>query len=545
MQLFRKLFSSWIQFVYHTFDRVVINGYLDFFRAESHVVVFFQQLLQEPVITKAVLRRRTAEYVRWIEAYARKQKIPLIWVPRDAKGKHLKHEDVVGPALKRVRRAKRFGVYYILMSMEQGRTFRSIQLRHDTKDPNYRMIRPEFCRYRHYYFYIYDPILGAMALRVGSFLPFQVCAYLNGHEFIARYLTLHKISYTQADNAFTAVAEPKALQRAANQFQAKTIRPRLNYWSLVLGPKFSAKEKLACKGLHRSWAIQQVEYCWNVVFKRHWPIRHIFERCCELSLYSFTADRIGQIFGHRTTRRLHGKLQTILERIEHGRHVFRAYWKNSFLKQYEKWRTYLRLEVVCNHLPDLNLRKGLDILEEARRSFEGILDRFAANQARNFNVHGQDDLLARLAKPVRLGKSKMAGIRLDQVRMMRLLEVLLRRGAGSLGGWTAKELRNAILDAFELKSRQYSPGAIRYDLRKLRAHHLIQRIPHTQRYRLTTKGQKTAILTSLLRKRVYGPLAASAFVHRPAPEPIPTSRIESAYRKADQAFDQLMHAMAA
>src|SRR6266404_3083 len=163
MQLFRKLFSSWIQFVCHTFDRVVINGYLDFFRTESHVVVLFQQVRGEHVITKAVLRQRTAEYVRWIETYAQNAKIPLIWVPRDAKGKPLRHEEVVGPALERARRAQRFGVYYILMNMEQGRTFRSIQLRHATKDPNYRMIRPEFCRYRHYYFYIYDPILGAMA----------------------------------------------------------------------------------------------------------------------------------------------------------------------------------------------------------------------------------------------------------------------------------------------------------------------------------------------------------------------------------------------
>lgn len=544
MQLFRKLFSSWIQFVYHTFDRVVINGYLDFFRAESHVVVFFKEVLHEPVITKKVLRRRTAEYVQWIKAYAGKNEIPLIWVPR-IKGKPVSHEAVVGTALERARRAQRFGVYYILMSMEQGRTFRSIQLDHDTTDPNYRMIRSEFCRFRHYYFYIYDPILGAMALRVGAFLPFQVCAYLNGHEFIARYLTLHRISYTKADNAFKAVADPKALQRAANQFKAKTIRSRLNYWSFVLAPKFSAKEKLACKGLRRSWSIQQVEYCWNVVFKRHWPIRHIFERSCELSLYSFTADRIGQIFGHRTTRYLKGKLQTVLERIPHGRHVFRAYWKNSFLKQYEKWRTYLRLEMVSNNLPDLNLRKGLDNLEEIREVSQGILDRFAANQARNFNVHGQDDLLARLAKRVRLGKSKIAGIRIDQVRMMRLLEVLLRRGAGSLGGWTAKELQKAILDAFELKPGQYPLSAIRYDLRKLRAHHLIQRIPHTQRYRLTTKGQKTAILTTLLRNRVYKPLAASAFVHRPASEPMPDSRIEAAYRKVDLAFEELMQAIAA
>ena len=48
MQLFVKLFSSWIQFVYHTFDRVVINGYLDFFRAEGHVVEFFHKVVKEP-----------------------------------------------------------------------------------------------------------------------------------------------------------------------------------------------------------------------------------------------------------------------------------------------------------------------------------------------------------------------------------------------------------------------------------------------------------------------------------------------------------------
>ncbi len=544
MQLFIKLFSSWIQFVYHAFDRVVINGYLDFFRFEANVVHFFHTVLQEPIITKAVLRRRTADYVAWIQAYARKHKIPLDWVPRH-KGKPVRHAEVVGPTLARCRRAGRFGVYSILMSMEQGPTFRSIQPKHPTGDPNYRIIRPEYCRYRCYYFYIYDPVLGAMVLRVGSFLPFPVTAYLNGHEFIGRQLHLQKIGHTQQDNAFTAVDNPKALQAAANAFDVKTIRERLKYWSYVLAPKFSARERSACKGLGRSWAIQQVEYCWNVVFKRHWPIRHIFERCCELSLYSLTADRVGQIFGHRVTRRFQGKLQTVLERVDHGRHVFRAYWKNSFLKQYEKWRTFLRLEVVSNHLPDLSLKKGLDGLEEVRRGLKTVVDRFAANQARNFNVHGHFDLLARLAKPVKRGKNKIAGLRLDQVRITRLLECLLRRGAGSLGGWKSKELHAAILDAFEIKHAQYPIDALRYDLRKLRAHAVIERIPHTQRYRLTTKGQKVAILMTLLRKRIYGPLAASSLRHAPAPLPQPCAQIEKAYRKADHAFEELIQALAA
>jgi len=545
MHFFVKLFSPWIQFVYHCFDRVVITGYLDFFRAEHHVVHFFHNVLKEPVITKAVLRRRTNDYVRWIEAYARNRQIPLIWVPRDAKGKPLSHEEVVASALQRARRAQRFGVYYILMSKERGRSFRSIQLRHATKDPNYRMIRPEFLHYRHYYFHLYDSLLGNMVLRVACFIPFTVCAYLNGHEFIARRLQAQKRSFRQQDNAFTAVDDPQALQRAANALSAKILRQRLNYWAFTLAPKFSLQERLACQGLARSWSIQQLEYCWNIVFKRHWPIRHIFERSCELSLYSFTADRISQIFGLRISRHFHGKLQTVLEHIEHGRHVFRAYWKNGFLRQYEKWRTYLRMELLSNCLPDLKLRKGLAGLDQIRKTCHGILDRFAANQTTLLNVHGHFDLLARLAKPVQLNKSKLAGIRLDQVRMMRLLQVFLGRGAGSLGAWSAKELRQAILDTFELKAQQYSANALRYDLRKLRAHGLIERLPHTHRYRLTAKGQKVAILMTLLRKRLYGPLAASAFVHQPAAEPQPPTPIEKAYRKADRAFQEIVDLMAA
>jgi hypothetical protein len=544
MQSLIKLFSTWIQFVYHTFDRVVINGYLDYFKEESNVVHYFHHVRKQPVITKEVLRERTAHYVRWVKSYAAHRGLPHHWVPY-VKRKPVRHEDLVGPALKHFCRAKRFGVYYILMSKERGRTFRSNQLRRATRDPNYRMIRSEFSLFRHYYFYIRDPVLGAFALRVGSFLPFQVCAYVNGHELIARELERRQIAFRKEDNAITAVQDPQALQRAANAFTAEVLAQRLNYWAFTLGPKFSRAEKLACKGLYRSWAIQQVEYCWNVIFKKHFPIRHLFERCCELSLYSFTADWVAQIFGHRLTRRLKGKLQTVLERMEHGRHVFRAYWKNCCLRQYEKFRTYMRLEVLSNNLKDLNLRKGLSYLEEVRSTCQKILDRFAAAQTQNLNVHGHFDLLARLAKPVLLGQSKIAGIRLDQVRMMRLLEVLLRRGAGSLGGWNMKELRAAILDACELAPAQYRVSAIRYDMRKLRAHGLIERLPHSHRYRLTAKGQKVAILMTLLRKRVYGPLASSAFVHAPAPAPLPTARIELAYRKADQAFQTLIDAIAA
>jgi hypothetical protein len=49
---------------------------------------------------------------------------------------------------------------------------------------------------------------------------------------------------------------------------------------------------------------------------------------------------------------LRGKLGTVIDQIEHGHHVFRAYWKNAFLKQYEKFCALLRNELCSNNLRD-------------------------------------------------------------------------------------------------------------------------------------------------------------------------------------------------
>jgi hypothetical protein len=540
MPLFVKLFSSWIQFFYFTFDRVVLHGYLSFFQHEGHVVAFFRNLVGAPVLSKEVLSKRTQDYNRWVEAFAKKNSVPLLWAPPN-----LRKEDLVRPALERRRARQQFGVYFILMSMEQGPSYRISPPQFPTADPNYRILRAQRSRYRHYYFYIYDSVLGACCLRIGSFLPFQATAYVNGHEFIARQLIQQNIAFTQRDNAFSAVADPQALQAAADRFGPPALPRALNHWVWAVGPKFSAKERQACQGLPRFWAVQQVEYCLNFLFKRNWPIRRLFERSCELSLYLLTADRIGQLFAAPARRRIHGKLQNVLERLPQGRHVFRAYWKHSFLKQYEKWSTFLRLELVCNSVRDFRLRKGLQDWETMRAQFGKVLERFAQHQALTLNVHGQLDLLARLAQPVPLGKTRIAGIKLEQTRMMRLLEVLLRRAGGGFGGWTAAEAAEAVRDTFGLQPADYTLNAVRYDLRKLRAHGLLERVPHSYRYRLTVHGQKAATLMTLLRKRIYGPVAASTFEHRPSAEAMPNSRFERAYAKVDKAIDELMLALAA
>jgi hypothetical protein len=259
-----------------------------------------------------------------------------------------------------------------------------------------------------------------------------------------------------------------------------------------------------------------------------------------------TADRIAVLFGQqRLLKTISGKWQNVLERIDHGQHVFRCYYKNSFLKQYEKAATFLRQEIVCNNLKDFALKKTLSHWESIRERFQQITDRFAQTQAEHLNVHGQFDVLARLAKPLVQGKTKVAGIKLENTRLMRLLELLLQGAGGHFRKWTTAQVHRAVLDAYNLKPKDYTLTQLRYDLRKLRLHALIERVPKSYAYHFTSKGSKLSILLVQLRKRIYGPLAFGLFRTRPNPEFIPDSRFEKAYLKVEKAMDETIALMAA
>jgi hypothetical protein len=47
-----------------------------------------------------------------------------------------------------------------------------------------------------------------------------------------------------------------------------------------------------------AYAISQIEYCRNFIFKRNFPTHKLFERSCELGLWRLTANKIAEIFGN-------------------------------------------------------------------------------------------------------------------------------------------------------------------------------------------------------------------------------------------------------
>ena len=538
MERFTQLFGNLLAFVYHCFDRIVIHGYLSGLSRPEQVVYFFRQVLHIPVVSKEILSQRTDDYRGWVEAYARNHKIRMEWAEKGTR-----KEDYVLPALRRMEKKNAYGVYFIFKSMEQGRTFRISVPKFPTQDPNHRILAHQRSRFTHYYFYIRDEVLGPIIVRVASFFPFHATYWLNGHSFMERELNRKQIGFQKSDNAFLAVDDVAELQAAADRLSPEIIRKQLDYWTFLLGPKFSKKER-GQMNLSRFYAIAQIEYCRNFIFKRHFPIHKIFERSCEIGLWRLTANRISEIFGVRLSKRLHGKLATVIDQIEHGHHVFRAYWKNAFLKQYEKFSRYLRNELCSNNLRDFGLKKGLDHLDAVRKKFQTITDRFADFQAQCLNVHVDFPLLQRLALPVSIGSVRYPGIKIHDTRMIRLMEVLLHGGT-TVGGWTAKQIHQAVLTTFELSANTYGLNQLRYDLRKLKGHGLLQRDGRRYAYHLTAKGLQVALLFLFFHKRLCGPLANSRFHHKPDPASRPNSKLEAAYHKADKAIQEIVNLLAA
>ena len=538
MEVFAKLFDSLLVFVYHCFDRIVIHGYLSGLSRPEQVVHFVRQVLGIPVVSKEVLSQRTDDYRNWVEAFARNHKIPIEWAE-----KGLRKEDHVLPALRRMHKRGAYGVYFIFKSMEQGRTFRVTVPKYPTQDPNHRILAHQRSRFTHYYFYLRDEVLGPIIIRVASFFPFHATYWLNGHSFLEQELHRRHIGFRKTDNAFLAVDDVAALQAAADRLSPPIIRQRLDYWTLILGPKFSKRERTQMN-LSRFYAMAQIEYCRNFIFKRHFPIHKLFERSCEIGLWRLTANKISQIFGVRLNQRLRGKLVTVVDQIEHGHHVFRACWKNALLRQYEKFSAFLRNELCSNNLRDFGLRKGLDHLDAVRQKFLEITDRFAGVQAQWLNVHVDFPLLQRLALPVIIGSVRYPGIKIHETRVLRLLEVLLHAGS-HLGGWTAKQIHQRVLTTFQLSPDSYGLNQLRYDLRKLKGHGLLERDGSRYAYRLTSKGVQVALLFLFFHKRLCGPLAHSRFHHKPDPAHKPDSKLEAAYHKADKAIEEIVQLLAA
>ena len=85
----------------------------------------------------------------------------------------------------------------------------------------------------------------------------------------------------------------------------------------------------------------------------------------------------------------------------------------------------------------------------------------------------------------------------------------------------------------------------RYDLRKMKAHGLLERDGKRYACRLSDKGTRVALMFVLFHKQLCGPLANSLFHHLPDAASSPKSKLETAFHKADDSIRNIIQLLEA
>jgi hypothetical protein len=527
-----EVFGECVQFRYTCLDRIVLHGYLTGLQRPEQLVYFFHDVVRVDCIEPKVLLGRTMAYRDWVERYTQGQGIPVLAAPQG-----VRKEEVVRPYYGKL--GPHEGIACVLKSQENNRTFLSYTPQQTPRsgDENYRRIETGRKRFQHLYWYVWDPIMGPMSLRVATYLPFTITCYLNGHHFVSQRLREAGVTLYQQDNAILSVADPTALQTAADALTPAVLQERCDFWAAKLAPQFSRAEHTAMDLRYR-YSLAQIELATDVIFHQPSPLRALFRRAVDLGLLLGGADRTTHLFGRQITSRYRGKLQTVLDRRNEGHPVLRAYYRTSFVKQYEKAETLLRTETCINDPYHLNIGRRLENLPKLVEQMAETNQRFLDAQAELLASTVDQGELAHLAQPVQVGKRRVPGLRLQDDRVIRLLDVLLHPGT-FVADWTSRDVLARLLERHRLTEADYRLPQLRYDLGKLRAHGFVERIGRTRRYHLTARGLKLGVLLVKLRTRLLGPLATLATT--PTPQPLTTndSAVEAAFRQVDRALDHL------
>ena len=114
------------------------------------------------------------------------------------------------------------------------------------------------------------------------------------------------------------------------------------------------------------------------------------------------------------------------------------------------------------------------------------------------------------------------------------------------GRFTTADLYIPALDALGVTESQYSLASFRYDLSKLRAKSLVEKIPHSRRYRLVGKGYSICVTFLKLFEKIYAPLTAGLLAPFRGDRRLAEEKrcaLDRLYQHVSDDLDALLHAV--
>src|SRR5215207_5833236 len=494
MNTFYEHHEDSIRFAYRCFDRILINGLIQPFQQPERVVGFFNTYRDLYPVSKPVLKDIATQYQRWVTVQAKAWRAPIVEAPAG------RRDAFVEPYF---RRATPDQVVVIVKGREPARILTAIG-----KDDRWHL---QYARrwIVQYNFYLHDAAWGRMFVRLCPYFPFSARVCLNQHHWLATRMRATGIRFRQESHAFLTCSDPARLQILADSLTARDIERCAQKWLRAFTPFFTPTERRMASCQHRLF-FAQVEYADNLIFNRRAALDALGERLLDANRTIGQPTKLANIFGRKVTKRYRGKLETVIEDLDLPNPVIRSYCRDGSIKQYVRDHLALRTEATSNNVRDFGVPKAIDHLPQLRDAMAAVTDRYLTVQQDILETFIDRGQLRQLAEPTRFANGKrISGLKLDHPRQLALMHALVRF-AHIAGGdtFTTKDLHPAAAAALDATTDQYRLTSVRYDLSKLRAKQLVEKVEHSRRYRLLPQGYRICVLFLKLFERVYAPLTA-------------------------------------
>ena len=172
-------------------------------------------------------------------------------------------------------------------------------------------------------------------------------------------------------------------------------------------------------------------------------------------------------------------------------------YKHSRVKQYLKEGRALRIETVINKPSDIGVLARLEHLPELVAKARAVNARLLTVERAGQGCAIGSALFERIHQPYIPEGQRTGALRFGDPRAMALAGALCCV-VHAVAGFTNKSLRGLVAG---LLGRDYTTNQMTYDLRRLRLHGLIERIPHTNTYTLTPDGIRVAVFYTKVHDR--------------------------------------------
>ena len=477
-------------------DRIYLNGYVPSLQVGGQVVQFLASR-GFPIPSPAVVGRIGDRFRASVRSFADANQIPFITF-----GKGDRKLDVMKPYLARQERRGRAGVAAIGWAQEFQRVATC------TTTPAKSGGAPHFGwdradrRVTCSYFYVWDDDFGPGFIKIGSYFPYPIKVWLNGHEWAKRQADRVGIGWTALANGFASCADPESLQAICDRLGPADIQAFFDRWLARLPLPLTPADRAL--GYWWELSMRQIEVSRTIVFDAPRNGRLFFEALVADNLDLGRPEQIEIIFGRKILPSTPGVFATRV--VTRGVDVtINVGYKHSRTKEYFKEGRALRIETVVNDPTDLDVKRRLIHLPELQRKARDVNRRLLDHERVGQGCVLASPAFERIAQPSLVDGRRAPALRFGDPRVQALAGALAIT-AHLIGGITNRSLRPLVAG---LLGEPYSQARCCYDLRRLRLKGLIVRLEHSNTYVLTDDGQRFAVFYTKVHNRVLRPLMSA------------------------------------